>query len=485
MKKVITYGQAIVRIGIIGTGRIAPRFFKETSFVSGIEVVAAYNPEVESARAFGEEFQIKVWTDSFEAFLAETDAVYVASPNETHSDYVRRALMAGKHVLCEKPMTLRKSEAEAALRMADERNLVLMEGIKTAYAPGYQRLMEVADSGVIGEIRYVDACFTKLEAPDKRELTDRRYGGSFTELASYVLLPVAELLGTAATDIRFSSLEDEATGLDLFTRAELRYPEALASLTCGLGVKSEGRLLIGGTKGYITVAAPWWKPGHIEVHFEDPSRTIAYDEEFEGDGLSYRAVRRIGQAHVYTKQPDTLRARGGRLAVLDRIYVFPCNAQHILSIDAGGYSIRRIELKQELDRDGAFMGVTYLIDEPEIFYLIPNRYPALIRFDAGTEEVRTLLTFDLGTKEIAQVPVSFDRDEIYSLAPGFCKISQWMPYCCCEDVFDPLSDIAAGRIHGAEYDRSMQLSAYESINDSPDGDCGEKVYSFMKERLSA
>ena len=67
----------------------------------------------------------------------------------------------------------------------------------------------------------------------------------------------------------------------------MRYPHALATMTCGLGVKSEGRLLISGTKGYIVVEAPWWKPTYFEVHFEDPGKVERYTDRFLGDGLRY------------------------------------------------------------------------------------------------------------------------------------------------------------------------------------------------------
>ncbi|MBQ9360531.1 MAG: hypothetical protein IJT96_05805 [Lachnospiraceae bacterium] len=108
----------------------------------------------------------------------------------------------------------------------------------------------------------------------------------FTELGSYVALPVLDLLGTEYKDISFESLDNDK-GIDIFTKVHVSYDDKIADLTCGLGVKSEGRLLIGGTKGYIKVDAPWWKTRHIEVHYEDESKTVTYEEPFEGDGLRY------------------------------------------------------------------------------------------------------------------------------------------------------------------------------------------------------
>lgn len=283
-----------MNIGIIGTGRIAKRFVPECFAVPGADITAVYNPHAGSAERFVEQaFQksasgVPAALDHIGNIWNVVDAVYIASPHETHIDYTKTALEHGKHVLCEKPLTFFKRDAEEVLALAAGRGLVLMEGLKTAYAPGYQKLIETAKSGIIGEICYIDACFTKLESAESRELTDRVYGGSFLELGSYVLLPVFDLLGDVSGEALFDSVRDrKKPEIDLFTRAIFRKEDALATVTCGLGVKSEGRLVIGGTKGYIVVPAPWWKTARFEIHFEDPSDVRVYEETFEGDGLRY------------------------------------------------------------------------------------------------------------------------------------------------------------------------------------------------------
>ena len=196
------------------------------------------------------------------------------------------ALQHGKHVLCEKPMVLQQKQAEEVFTYAKERKLILFEGIKTAYCPGFHKLLGIACSGMIGSIRNVEACFTKLERQDSRELTDSIYGGSFTELGSYVLLPILKLLGQNFESIRFDTIQNEG-GLDIFTKTSLNYSLGVATATCGLGVKSEGRLLISGTQGYIVAEAPWWKTSYFEVHYEDAAKIDKYSETFLGDGLRY------------------------------------------------------------------------------------------------------------------------------------------------------------------------------------------------------
>lgn len=275
----------IQRIGIIGTGRIAQRFIPEAKLVSGVTTQGVFNPHIESAGQFAGKWEINAYK-SLEEFYKEVDAVYIASPHETHYGYIRSALEHGKHVLCEKPMVLEKAQAEEVFAYAKEHDLVLMEGIKTAYCPGFANLLGVACSGLIGSVRNIETCFTKLEDPASRELTDLKYGGSFTELGSHVMLPIIKLLGREYEQLAFHTINDK-NGLDLFTRAAFQYPNGIATATCGLGVKSEGRLLIAGTKGYIVAEAPWWKTKYFEVHFEDPSKVEKFSDRFLGDGLRY------------------------------------------------------------------------------------------------------------------------------------------------------------------------------------------------------
>jgi choline-phosphate cytidylyltransferase len=280
-----TQNQRIQRIGIIGTGRIANRFVPEAKLVSGVSTQGVYNPHTESAVQFAKKWDMYSY-ENLEDFFDAVDSVYVASPHETHYEYVKTALEHGKHVLSEKPIALEKARAEELFAVARENNVILFEGIKTAYCPGFTKLLGIACSGSIGSIRNVEACFTKLEDPDGRELTDLRYGGSFVELGSYCMLPILKLLGDEYTDIRFDTIDAE-NGLDLFTKVSFKYPHSIATATCGLGVKSEGRLLISGTEGYIVAEAPWWKTSYFEVHRGNADEVEKYSERFLGDGLRY------------------------------------------------------------------------------------------------------------------------------------------------------------------------------------------------------
>ena len=115
-----------VNLGIIGTGSIARRFVPESGFVNSVEITAAYNPDADECRSFCEKFGIPNAASSVEDLFSNCDAVYVASPHYTHYEYVKKALSAGKHVLCETPFVFKESEAEELYSLAESKGLVLM-----------------------------------------------------------------------------------------------------------------------------------------------------------------------------------------------------------------------------------------------------------------------------------------------------------------------------------------------------------------------
>lgn len=280
----------VINIGIIGTGRIAARFLEESRYVSGINVSAIYNPHIESVLWFAKNNNIDIdgpmiLTDDSDAFFGAVDAVYIAAPHETHQEYIRMALDKGRHVLCEKPIGLNKSDITELLSIARTKGLVCMEAIKTAYCAGFKKIEDIVRSGAIGKVRDVEAAFSKIGAASGREMWGRS-GGSFTELASYCLLPVMKLLGTEVKDVHTYSVESPL-GTDSYTKMMITYEDGVATIKTGLGVKTEGELLVAGDDGYIRVPSPWWLTKRIEVHHENPNQVEVYEEEFAGGGLRY------------------------------------------------------------------------------------------------------------------------------------------------------------------------------------------------------
>jgi len=276
--------QDVFRIGVIGSGRIAHRFVPETKVVNGAEVVAVLNPEKEKAEAFAKMHGLEAFTE-FEEFIQKVDAIYVASPHLSHYDYAKRSLEAGKHVLCEIPFVLSKEQALELYRLAEEKNLVLMEASKTAYCPAFGHIVTLVKSGIIGDVVDVKASLSKMVPPPTRELDATQAGGAMTEHAPLTLMAIIKLLGIDWKDVNFHSRMEN--GVDIYTKGVLNYPHATSSFTLGIGVKTEGNLVISGTKGYIYVPAPWWLTDFFEVRYEDQTKNKKYFYSYDGEGLRY------------------------------------------------------------------------------------------------------------------------------------------------------------------------------------------------------
>ena len=215
---------------------------------------------LERAKALGDYLIVGVTSDTFdrergkinvqqslmERVEAVSDALYVISAPEKHYAQIREALQKGKHVLCESPVTMETEQWEELRQMAKDRQLVLMDSIKTAYSVAYYRLLLLAKGGVIGDIISVDATCTSLVDFDPTQDAQKSLyeWNSICAWGPTALLPIFQLLGTGFTSKQIvTHFLDEHQKYDAFTKISLVYPHAVASLKVGQGVKSEGSLV--------------------------------------------------------------------------------------------------------------------------------------------------------------------------------------------------------------------------------------------------
>ena len=275
-----------IKFGIVGLGRIAGRFATEAQFVSGVEVTTLFDLNTDVMNDFSVKYNIPDIASSYNEMLDQVDAVYVATPHKSHYDYILKALNAGKHVLCETPLVLDGVEARELYALAKSKKLLLMEANKTAFCPAFNHLMVMIKSGVIGEVVDIDASLSKVWGDKSlREFDAEQAGGSLYELGSYPLLPIIKVLGVDYRNINiYSKMED---GIDVYTKGVVRFDSAVCSFKVGLGVKTEGNLVISGTKGYAYVPAPWWKTDYFELRFEDQNKNQKFFYKWDGSGLRY------------------------------------------------------------------------------------------------------------------------------------------------------------------------------------------------------
>jgi len=277
--------QATVKVGIIGCGRVAKRFPSEAEIVSGVSVTSIYDIDPKQSEAFSQKFGSLKVCKNIQELLNGVDAVYIATPHLSHYENIKLALKAKKHVLCETPMLLNGDQAKELYKFAETQGVILMEANKTAHSPAFNHLKVLIKSGVIGEIVDIEASLSQLLDRKGREFDPAQAGGALFEQGSYPLLPIFKLLGINYEELHiYSRMEN---GVDTYTRGVFRYPKATCSFKVGLGVKTEGNLVISGTKGYAYVPAPWWLTDYFELRYEDQNENKKFFYKWDGFGLRY------------------------------------------------------------------------------------------------------------------------------------------------------------------------------------------------------
>ncbi len=278
--------ERLIKFGLTGDSLFLNKIQKEAAFVNGVKVEAVCTNKPDTIDK--ELTKIGMITEDFEKFLKCVDAVYIRSQPKNHYDHIRKALEMKKHVLCESPMTLKRSQSEELFELAVSNNLILMEAIKTAYSTAFSRLLLLIKSGKIGDIISVDSTCTSLRFHDGKERTD--WNGIY-EWGPTALLPVFQILGTEFVNYNIvARFDDVNEKKDSFIKMDFIYNHAVASIKVSDGIKSEGELVISGTKGYIYVPAPWWKTEYFEIRYENQADNRRYFYQMDGEGIRYELV---------------------------------------------------------------------------------------------------------------------------------------------------------------------------------------------------
>lgn len=284
-----------IRIGVIGESPIINKFIKECGYVNGVSIAGICSED--TSKLDLNALPLPLITNRIDKLLPCSDAIYVISRPEKHFGIIKEAFDFGKHVLCESPVTLKISDYYTLKAIADEKGLVLMDGVKTAYSTAFERLVLLVKGGIIGDVISIDSTCTSMEKFALYGEQESKYlWNSITEWGPTALLPVFDILGTNYTDCHIiTKLLAPSSDFDLFTKILLIYPHAVASVKIGQGVKSEGDLIISGTNGYVYVPAPWWKTDYFEVRYENSTQNRRFFYQLDGEGIRYEILSFVEQ----------------------------------------------------------------------------------------------------------------------------------------------------------------------------------------------
>jgi len=276
----------LIKLGIVGLGRDTRAFIDEAEHVPGLKVNRIYSPDLPALKEFTKKNEsIRYGHDNYDEFLdTSIIAVYIDTALEQHYSLIKKALLAKKHVLCENPLALHKSELIELLSLAKKEKVLLLSALKTAFLPAFNQLLTELEKGVIGDIKEVRATRTSLYK-EKDYPDDFMAQGATNILSSYPSLLVNKILGESK-DITF--FDQGTEGYDVSNLIISKHKGgAIGISNVATGIKSEGDAVISGTKGYVYIPSPWWLTKKFHVRFEDEKKSQTFSYEFDGGGLRY------------------------------------------------------------------------------------------------------------------------------------------------------------------------------------------------------
>jgi predicted dehydrogenase len=319
--------------GIIGTGNIAHKFARAVRESKSGTLSGIGSRSQETADKFGDEFEIESSGrySTYEALLADQtiDAIYISTPHTQHAEWAIKAAQAGKHILCEKPITLDHANALAVVEAARQNSVFLMEAFMYRCHPQTARIIEIVRSGEIGTVRTINAAFSFNfpEAPENRLWNRALGGGGMLDVGCYPVSFAQLIAAVALGQESVEPLEVKAFGrlhptlqVDEYTTALLKFEgDIIAQVSTGLSLDQGRSATIYGTKGHIHINSPWICDGKIIVRTEE-------GEEREEDVMPAESLYALevdafavgvatGRAPFPAMTPeDTL----GNMATLDR-----------------------------------------------------------------------------------------------------------------------------------------------------------------------
>ena len=253
-----------LRWGFLGTGNIARQFGAGVRTSERGRMVAVGSRTEQSARAFAREYGVERSHGSYEALLAdrEVDAVYVSLPNAMHHGWTIKALEAGKHVLCEKPIAVNRAQAEEMFDVAERRGLVLVEAFMYRAHPLTRAVVETVKAGSIGEVRLVRTsfCYRTTRIADNIRFNADLAGGALMDIGCYCI-NFSRLFAGAEPTVIHAAGRLHPSGVDEVVVGQLQFPNGvLASFSCGMGVQADNTAYVCGTEGYVETFVPWKPP---------------------------------------------------------------------------------------------------------------------------------------------------------------------------------------------------------------------------------
>lgn len=272
--------------GFIGYGRIAKKFYEGLRHIDFPVVAIASRSSVDSIPSGVMSY------DNYEDLLVdpEVDIVYISTTHNTHAEWTIKALQAGKHVLCEKPMSTSFQSAYEMVEAARSSDKFLMEAIWSRYLPGYQKAIELIKDDVIGEVFQINAQFgfrMNPADPKERLINPALAAGALWDVGIYPISLAQDIFGDDPLTIKADGILSDL-GVEDRCAIQLTYPnQGMAQLSCAIDLKTHNSAIITGHKGHLMMH-DFWKCEKLEIHLHDKEPKVI-DLPMSHNGLCHEA----------------------------------------------------------------------------------------------------------------------------------------------------------------------------------------------------
>lgn len=276
--------------GIIAPGRIAHKFAKALDTVSNARLYAVASSSIDRATLFAQSYNCELAYDHYQCLIDDprVDAIYIANPHRFHFECAKKCLMAGKAVLCEKPLTVNEKQARELIELAQQNQVFLMEAVWTRFLPIWKQVKAWLGDNRIGELRFLSSSFSYNipRAENDRLLNNDLAGGALLDMGVYNLTMTQFIVEREPTSLLANSFIGH-TRVDERTSVILDYDGVASQFTCGLNTTLDNSFSIYGSKGSITVGTMFWAATRAVLRIDGVEDQVV-EFPFRSTGFEYQ-----------------------------------------------------------------------------------------------------------------------------------------------------------------------------------------------------
>ncbi len=263
-------------IGIVCDFPNDNQIIKESQFVNGFEVTNVYCEDNKVLDKFLEKYDVENTCENYSELVEKSDIVYVRCEISKRFSYIKKALIAGKHVIYDPPATFKEQELQELMDLAKQKKVVLMNNIKMVHIHVFNQLLWMTQGGLIGDILSFNCAISK---------NDVTRSNLFYDLSVYTLVPMLKIMGLNYENFD-CIVKKDGENIE-FASMNFAYPNSRAIITVGNKMRVDNQLEIVGTEGTIRMKNDWWRSRNFEIHTPDSTDVQVFNTNFDGNGFKY------------------------------------------------------------------------------------------------------------------------------------------------------------------------------------------------------